>query len=171
MTSPFINQRKLQTNKSILLNEIIWILRSEDKQTADSPCEEIRISGEIENEAKAYKAFRSRNVSFRPQNVSFRSQSVSFCPRSVPFRANCSAFLWCSSTLQGLYLDYLANTRGRVLQDTALNFHIPDWIIIKQTRQIGIKYGRGVITIISIQSEKMRFQGGYPLQAFPKNDE
>ena len=91
--------------------KLILILRSEDKQTADSPCEEIRISGEIENEAKAYKAFRSqkckafrsRNVSFRLQNVSFRSKSVSFRPRSVPFRANRSAFLGCSSTLQGLY--------------------------------------------------------------------
>mgnify|MGYP003688453525 CR=1 FL=1 len=90
--------------------KLILILRSEDKQTADSPCGEIRISGEIENEAKAYKAFRSqkckalrsRNVSFRPQNVSFRSQSVSFRIRSVPFRANRSAFLWCSSTFQGL---------------------------------------------------------------------
>ena len=91
--------------------KLILILCSEDKQKADSPCEEIRISGVIENEAKAYKAFRSqkckelrsRSVSFRSQNVSFRSQSVSFRPRSVPFRANRSAFLWCSSTLQGLY--------------------------------------------------------------------
>ena len=33
--------------------KLILILRSEDKQEADSPCEEIRISGEIENEAKA----------------------------------------------------------------------------------------------------------------------
>ena len=76
--------------------KLILILRSEDKQTADSPCEEIRISGEIENEAKAYKAFRSQKCK------AFRSQSVSFRPRSVPFRANRSAFLWCSSTLQGL---------------------------------------------------------------------
>ena len=40
--------------------KLILILRSEDKQTADSPCEEIRISVEIENEAKVYKAFRSQ---------------------------------------------------------------------------------------------------------------
>ena len=30
------------------------------------------------------------------------SQKRLFCPRSVPFRANRSAFLWCSSMLQGL---------------------------------------------------------------------
>ena len=92
--------------------KLILILRCGDKQKADSPCEEIRISGEIENEAKAYKAFRSQkckafrsqSFSFCSQNGSFCSQSVSFRPRSVPFRANRSAFPWCSSTLQGLYM-------------------------------------------------------------------
>ena len=106
--------------------KLILILRSEDKQKADSPCEEIRISGEIENEAKAYKAFRSqkckafrsRSVSFRSQNVSFRSQSVSFRPRSVPFRANRSAFPWCSSTLQGLYLYLCMGSCNQMCYDT-----------------------------------------------------
>ena len=40
--------------------KLALILRSEDKQIADSPCEEIRISVQIENEAKVYKAFRSQ---------------------------------------------------------------------------------------------------------------
>ena len=56
--------------------KLIIILRSQDKQTAESPCEEIRISMEIENEAKAYKAFRSQktpSVPFPKGFISFRS--------------------------------------------------------------------------------------------------
>ena len=73
--------------------KLILILRSEDKQKADSPCEEIRISGEIENEAKAYKAFRSQKCkAFRSRSVSFRFVPKTF--RSVPkaFRSVLEAF-------------------------------------------------------------------------------
>ena len=59
--------------------KLILILGSEDKQKADSPCEEIRISGEIENEAKEYKAFRSQKCK------AFHFRSVSFPKRFVPF--------------------------------------------------------------------------------------
>ena len=115
LTCPFLNQRKWHTNK---WDELLFsFCCSEDKQTADSPCEEIRISGKIENEAKAFrsqncKAFRSRKVSFRSQNISFRSQCGSFHSRSVPFRANRSAFPWCSNlspegVLRKLHLHHL----------------------------------------------------------------
>ena len=70
----------------------ILILRSNDKRKADSPNEEIRIAGEIENEAKRsvpQNAMRSVPKTFRSQIVLIRSQSV-------PFRANRSAFPWCS---------------------------------------------------------------------------
>ena len=122
--------------------KLILILRSKDKQTADSPCEEIPISGEIENEAKAYKAFRtqkckafrSRSVPFRSQNVSFRSKSVSFRPRSVPFRANRSAFPWCSSTLQGLYIIFVLVFHH--IHFTTLNifsYHCLHWLKVSKS--------------------------------------
>ena len=68
--------------------KLILILRSQDKQTAESPCEEIRISMEIENEAKAYKAFRSQktpSVPFPKGFISLRSQSVSFHSEAFRF--------------------------------------------------------------------------------------
>ena len=57
--------------------KLILILRSEDKQKADSACEEIRISGEIENKAKAFrsqkcKAFCSVPKAFRSVLEAFR---------------------------------------------------------------------------------------------------
>ena len=71
--------------------KLILILRSEDKQTADSPCEEIRISGEIENEAKAYKAFPSQKCkAFRSRNISFHPQNVCSVPKA--FRSILEAF-------------------------------------------------------------------------------
>ena len=61
--------------------KLILILRNEDKQRADSPCEEIRISGEIENEAEAYKAFLPKNAK-RSVPETFRSVPKTF--RFVP---------------------------------------------------------------------------------------
>ena len=62
--------------------KLILILRSEDKQTADSPCEEIRIWVEIEKEAKA---FRSKNAKHSVPKT-FRSVPKAFCSVLEAFR-------------------------------------------------------------------------------------
>ena len=61
--------------------KLILILRSEDKQKTDSPCEEIQISGDIENKAKAYIAFHSGNCK---AFCSWKFRSVSETFRYVP---------------------------------------------------------------------------------------
>ena len=53
--------------------KLILILRSKNKQKADSPWEEIWISGEIENKTKAYKEFRSQKCKAFPSPKSFVS--------------------------------------------------------------------------------------------------
>ena len=60
--------------------KLILILRSEDKQKAESPCEEIRISGKIENEAKAVLRNAKHSVpeTFRSVPEAFRSVLEAF---------------------------------------------------------------------------------------------
>lgn len=40
---------------------------------------------------------------------------------------------------------------------------IPDGLIIEQSRQVGIKYAWGTVTVISVQSEEVRLQTCQPL--------
>ena len=81
-------ESKENTHEQVGLIHLVELLfsfcHSEDKQKADSPCEEIRISAKIENDAKAYKAFRSQTCKAFPKRfVSFTKRSISCKPFSV----------------------------------------------------------------------------------------
>lgn len=52
------------------------------------------------------------------------------------------------------------------MKDKGITEVLPDWLIRKQPRQVGIEYARGTVTVVSVQSEEVRFQSGQPLQAF-----